>query len=259
MRLQRRQRTEATHRRDRALQQTLKLRFIQLHGNQRPRSLQSLAQRLHPALQALQERLQQVTARTGIADGTLTAGQVDAGGKSQRTNQLNLIHRGGVLSGAETFLLHTHAISEKVDVREQTILRQGRLARSPAAAMHHAPAKRGTVKGESLAHRQRACQRGALPTQRRKVRQERQMRGAQLALHAGHRLAQIVTGKIAQAAGAHQRTLRSERGEVLFGQFVPLGGTVLTEQQQALRHRFGAGVLAVGRLSGHRGLSRGIR
>ena len=85
------------------------------------------------------------------------------------------------------------------------------------------------------------------------------MRGSQFALHAGHRFAQIVTGKITQTAGAHQRTLSGERGEVLFGQLVPLGGAVLTGQEQALRHRFGAGSLAVGRMSGHRGLSRGIR
>ena len=78
------------------------------------------------------------------------------------------------------------------------------------------------------------------------------MRGTQLALHAGHRLSQIVTGKIAQAAGAHQRTLRSERGKVLVGQFVTLGGAVLTGQEQALRHRFGAGILPGGRLRGHK-------
>ena len=74
VRLQCRQGAEATHRRDGTLHQTLKLRLIQLHGNQRPRSLQSLAQRIHPAFQAFQERLQQVTARSCITDGTLAAG-----------------------------------------------------------------------------------------------------------------------------------------------------------------------------------------
>ena len=56
------------------------------------------------------------------------------------------------------------------------------------------------------------------------------MRGAQFTLHAGHRLAQIIAGKIAPAAGTHQRTLSSERGKVLLGQVVPFGGAVLTGQ-----------------------------
>ena len=260
MRLQRRQGAEATHRRDGPLHQTLKFGFIQLHGNQRPRSLQSLTQRLRPTLQAFQERLQQVTARPCITNGTLTAGQVDARGKSQRTDQLNLIHRSGTLNiGSESLLLRANTVSEKIDIREQTVLRQGRLARSPAAAMHHAPPKRGTVKGKSLAHRQGACQRGTPPAQRRQMRQERQMRCAQLAFYTGHRLSQVIAGKIAQTASTYQRTLRSERGEVLFGQFVPFGGTVFTGQQQALRRRFSTDVLAVGRLSGHRSVSRGVR
>ena len=125
--------------------------------------------------------------------------------------------------------------------------------------MHHAPAKRGTVKSKSLAHRQGACQRSTPPAQRRQMRQERQVRGTQLPFHSRHCFAQIIAGKLAQTAGAHQRTLRSERGEVLFGQFVPFGGAVLTGQQQALRRRFSTDVLAVGRLSGHRSVSRGVR
>ena len=78
------------------------------------------------------------------------------------------------------------------------------------------------------------------------------MRGTQLTFYTGHRLSQIVTGKIAPTASTHQRTLGSERGKVLLGQFVPFGGAVLTGQQQALRHRLGAGILAGGRLREHK-------
>ena len=56
------------------------------------------------------------------------------------------------------------------------------------------------------------------------------MRGAQLTFYTGHRLSQIIAGKIAPTAGTHQRTLSSERGKVLLGQFVPFGGAVLTGQ-----------------------------
>ena len=83
------------------------------------------------------------------------------------------------------------------------------------------------------------------------------MRCAQLAFYTGHSFRQIIAGKFASTAGTYQRTLSGERGKVLLGQFVPFGGAVLTGQQQALRHRLGAGILAVGRLSGHRSVSRG--
>ena len=74
----------------------------------------------------------------------------------------------------------------------------------------------------------------------------------QLAFYTGHSLRQIIAGKFASTASTHQRTLSGERGKVLLGQFVPFGGAVLTGQQQALRHRLGAGILAGGRLREHK-------
>ena len=56
------------------------------------------------------------------------------------------------------------------------------------------------------------------------------MRGTQLTFYTGHRLSQIIAGKITPTASAHQRTLSSERSKVLLGQFVAFGGTVLTGQ-----------------------------
>ena len=56
------------------------------------------------------------------------------------------------------------------------------------------------------------------------------MRCTQLAFYTGHRLSQIIAGKIAPTASTHQRTLSSECGKILLGQFVSFGGTVLTGQ-----------------------------
>ena len=90
-----RQGTEAAHGGDRALQQALKFWLVKLHGQRRGRGLQGLPQENKPAFHTLEERIQQIAARAGIAHRPFATGQVHLRGEAQRTGELDLVGGAG--------------------------------------------------------------------------------------------------------------------------------------------------------------------